>query len=302
MNLIAAIENVQNPPHGKPGPESDLRLDHHISLLREKIGKIVQESDPKDDNLALRLQKTIFKSRIRPEIRRKISGAVAEILRNLPGSARNDRTALRARLCEATDRFLPAIQPENVGEPLTASIETADSEGIFPIFHQSVRETILGGATGFETTEEAIAGIGERDEFWYVLLLEILETPQLRLRDLRLHRYCEFLVFSEIAKRETTASVLSAWVLKILTNPESHAKYGGMDAKERESFWALRKSEAEAGNQEGLPLGEFVGPRLGERKKAVRISERSDVPADFAWAVDLLVRKFEKSKRDAVSE
>lgn len=285
---------------------NNVRMNYHIKLLQDRIQKILFEVDRKSTDLTLRLQKVIFKSRIRPEIRRKISGSIANILREFPWVTQNNRETLNEQILWITNAVkVKWLSDTDEGVPEKENTEILERE--FPL-HRKIHMAVMGEISHYEATEEELYDIGDMNEFWYVLLLDILDTQSLRMRDLRMYRLCESLISAEIVKNELVSNVLQGWALKILFDPALHEIYDDIESSiDRESLWMARQSEIKIqsaafldiwnSNWRNVSLDEFYSPRLSERKKTVQITNLADVKADFAWSMDALVKKYEKMKR-----
>jgi len=265
----------------------DSYSERHLWFLREKLELIFAESNGQDSQeLSSRIQKTIFRSRLHTEMRRKISGSVAQILRNFPKISPDSQEELKSQILKVTENIQKATH-----ETLVISERVSVSEVVIPT-HQLMRSTIFWDIPGFQASEEQLGQIGEGSDYWFILLLEILDITPLRKRDICFYRFCEMLLATRIVSHELIYNVMHIGVLKILMDTSKIKIYLPLAPESREWFWREHQME------KALIDPSFVGPRLTEKIHTISLLNRGDVSGDFAWSVDLLVKKFEKLKNE----
>lgn len=262
----------------------------HLGLLREKIEQIFSGVNWKNEQeLSYRLQKVIFKSHLDTEIRRRISRKVDMVLRKFPKISETTHMDMQKQILQITENI-----PELLQNPLPDRAIVLPWENMMPV-HERIHATIFQNTSSFDASEEQLIQINQEADYWFLLLLEILEVKSLRMRDVYLYRFCEILIATGLVTHELIPDVMHIRVLKMLLDTDKIKMYYLLTPEERELLWLEQTSNT-------LSIdSHFVWPRLTEKIKTVHLYDWGDVSGDFAWSVDVLVKKFEKLKREIYS-
>lgn len=259
----------------------------HLERLREKVEQIFSESNWKNEQeLSSCLQKVVFKSHLDTEIRRRISRQVDIVLRKFPKISEHSQMDVRRQILQITENISELLQ-----NPVPDQVMVLPWESTMPV-HERIHAAIFQNISRFDASEEQLIQINQEGDYWFILLLEILEIKSLRMRDICLYRFCEMLLATGLVTHELVPDMLHIRVLKMLLDEYKIKIYYPLTPLQRELLWQEHASNT-------LPIDPyFVWPRLTEKIRTIHLDDRGDVNGDFAWSVDILVKKFEKMKRE----
>lgn len=170
-----------------------------------------------------------------------------------------------------------------------------------PIY-ELFQRVVDGEVSMFEISQANLNILSKRDERWFPIITRAMETPDAKLRDIRLYRICELVVGTKVVDHVLTADVPYVWMLHVLLDEKKiYERFEG--ANEANSWNDSRNYglEFELALARGicLPVQDFTGPVIEARREVVRVRDLPDVPADFAWSVEMLSKRYDSLVREA---
>lgn len=172
------------------------------------------------------------------------------------------------------------------------------TEPIYDLFQRAVD----GEVSTFEMSHANMAILSKRDERWFPIVADAMETQDAKLRDLKLYRLCELVLGVKAVDHELVGNVPHVWMLRTLLDTKRirkrmESENTGIPAKVSRNYGL----DFELALARGicLPLEGFVGPVIEARRKAIQIRDLADVPGDFAWSVEMLSRQYEAMLHEA---
>lgn len=166
--------------------------------------------------------------------------------------------------------------------------------------YELFQRVVEGEVSEFEMSLANLRLLSRNDERWFPIMANAMETPDAKLRDLRLHRLCELVVSLQVIHYEIPGNVLYAWILRMLLD-----RYRIQKRFENSTLMSTRHTprnygldfELELAKRICLPIEGFVGPLAEARRKPIIVRDLDDVSGDFAWSADMLSKRYEMMVR-----
>lgn len=166
--------------------------------------------------------------------------------------------------------------------------------------YELFQRVVDGEVSEFEMSIANLQLLSRNDDRWLSIIASAMETPNAKLRDLRLHRLCELVVALRVIHYEIVGNVLYAWMYRMLM--EAHRTPG---RKERLASAFGNRLPRDYGldfelglaRQVCVPVEGFVGPTYEARPQTIRVRDLDDVSGDFAWSAEMLARRYDAMAR-----